>query len=162
VTKIGKPAVERVHPPDRLMRIVNPVTRWLVRRGGKIGDAVLVLHYEGRKSGRSYDVPCGYHWIEGQLCLLTNSSWRHNFRDGHSCEVTRSGDRQSGYGTLVDDPDEVARIYADQIEELGLKQSQRRLGVRINVDRTPTREELISAIRRSGLSIVRIELNPAS
>jgi hypothetical protein len=142
--------------------MVNPITRLLIRRGGGIGDTVLVLHYEGRKSGTSYDVPCGYHWIEGELCLLTNSRWRHNFRNRHPCEVTLNGSRRSASGILIDDPDEVARTYHDKIDELGPQQAQRRLGIRINVDRVPTHEELASAIRRSGLSIVQIELDPAS
>jgi hypothetical protein len=36
--------------------------------------------------------------------------------------------------------------------------AQRRLGIRINVDREPTLEELTEAVRRSGLAMVRIQL----
>jgi glycyl-tRNA synthetase beta subunit len=42
------------------------------------------------------------------------------------------------------------------IDELGIKQARRRLVLRFNLDRVPTRSELPKAIRRSGLSIVRI------
>jgi hypothetical protein len=58
----------------------------------------------------------------------------------------------------VEDTDEVARIYANLIEEYGREQAVRRLGIRINVDRMPTREELVDALERSVLSFVAIDL----
>ncbi len=64
-------------------------------------------------------------------------------------------DRQA---ELVEDTDEVARIYANLIEEYGREQAVRRLGIRINVDRMPTREELVDALERSVLSFVAIDL----
>jgi alpha-D-ribose 1-methylphosphonate 5-triphosphate diphosphatase PhnM len=57
---------------------------------------------------------------------------------------------------LIDDPHEVTDVYMRLIDELGIKQARRRLGLRFNVDRVPTRSELQEAIQRSGLSIVRI------
>jgi hypothetical protein len=161
---VTKPAVERVHPPDALMRtVVNPVTRRLLRSrfSAPVSKALLLLRYTGRKSGRTYEVPVGYHDIHGQLCLLTNSGWRVNFRGGAPVTVLFRGQQRQAHATLVEDPDEVAAVYHDMITELGLKQAQRRLGIRINVDRAPTKEELADAIRRSGLSIVRLDLDPA-
>ena len=64
-------------------------------------------------------------------------------------------DRQA---ELVEDTDEVAGIYANLIEEYGREQAVRRLGIRINVDRMPTREELVDALERSVLSFVAIDL----
>jgi hypothetical protein len=57
-------------------------------------------------------------------------------------------------GTLVEDVDEVTAAYAAKIDELGWQAAQRRLGIRVNAGRAPTREELAEAIRTSGLSIV--------
>jgi phosphatidylserine/phosphatidylglycerophosphate/cardiolipin synthase-like enzyme len=57
---------------------------------------------------------------------------------------------------LVDDPHEVTDLYMRLIDELGIKQARRRLVLRFNLDRVPTRSELPKAIQRSGLSIVRI------
>jgi hypothetical protein len=59
------------------------------------------------------------------------------------------------HAALIDDPHEVTDVYMRLIDELGIKQA-RRLGLRFNVDRVPTRSELQEAIQRSGLSIVRI------
>jgi hypothetical protein len=60
----SRPPVERRHPPDALMRAVNPLVRWLLERG-RLGNQLLVLHYTGRRTGRRFDVPAGYHSIDG-------------------------------------------------------------------------------------------------
>jgi hypothetical protein len=78
-----KPAVERVHPPDALFRLLNRVMRPLIARG-HFQDQLLLLHYVGRRSGRRFDVPAGYHMIDGVPSVLTSSGWRHNFAGGRS------------------------------------------------------------------------------
>ena len=150
-----KPPVERRHPPNALMRLINPVVRRLVGRG-RAGDQILLLHYVGRRSGRHFDVPAGYHVIDGVVSVFTNSGWRHNFAGGRNIEVTLRGVRQPAHAVLSDDPDEVAEIYGRLIGELGIDRAGRRLGLRFNVDRAPTFDELRDGIRSSGLSIVRV------
>jgi hypothetical protein len=158
-------AIERVHPPAWLMRLLNPVTRRVL--GSRLhtfaSGALLLLHYRGRRTGRTYTVPAGYHWIDGQLSVLTNSGWRHNFAGpGPDIDVTYRGQRRHASAHLVSDPDTVATIYHDMITDLGVQQAQRRLGIRINVDRVPTHDELREAIVRSELSVVRIDLREPS
>lgn len=138
------------------MRAVNPVVRQLLARG-RLGDQLLLLHYAGRRSGRRFDVPVGYHLVDGQVSVFTNSGWRHNFVDGRDIEVTIRGVRQPARAVLCGDPDEVADIYDRLIGELGVARARRRLGLRLNVDRAPSREELRDAVQRSGLSVVRIQ-----
>ena len=153
----AKPAVERVHPPDRLMRLVNPLMRRLIARG-IAGNQLLLLHYAGRRTGRHYDVPAGYHVVDGVPLVLTGSRWRHNFSGGRDAEVTLRGQRRRARVLLVDDPQTVAALYDRLIDQYGLKQAQRRFGFRLNVQRRPTRDELRDMIERSGLSIVRVEM----
>jgi hypothetical protein len=100
-----KLAVERCHPPSALMRLINPFMRRLVG-GGRLGNQILVLHYVGRRSGRHFDVPAGYHLIGGVVSVFTNSGWRHNFAGGRNIEVTLRGVRQPAQAVLCDDPDE--------------------------------------------------------
>lgn len=149
-------AVERRHPPRLLIRAINPLVRRLARRGVG-GDEVLVLHYDGRRTGKRYDVPTGYHVLDGVPTCFTNSGWRHNFRGGRDIEVTLRGRRHPARATLVEDPDTVAQVYQELIDQLGWERAQRRLGIRINVRRVPTVDELRDEIGRSGLSLVRIE-----
>lgn len=151
----NRPPVERVHPPDALFRLANPLMRRLIA-SGRFKDQLLLLHYVGRKSGRRLEVPAGCHVIDGVPSVLTSSGWRHNFAGGRDIEVTLRGERQPAYAILIDDPREVAVVYERLIQELGLKEARRRLGLRFNVDRAPTVSELQEAIEQSGLSIVRI------
>lgn len=151
-------AVERRHPPDALMRLVNPIMRRMIARGAAASQ-LLILHYTGRRTGARYDVPVGYHTIDGEILLLTNSGWRHNFAGGADIEVTYHGKRRRARAELVDDVGIVTDLYHRQIHELGVKAAQRRLGIKVNVDRQPTREEIAEAVTRSGLSIVRLTLN---
>jgi len=133
--------------------------RRLVVRG-RAADQILLLHYVGRRSGRRFDVPAGYHLIDGVPSVFTNSGWRHNFAGGRDIEVTLRGVRQPAHAVLIDRPDEVAKIYQRLIDDLGTGAAARRLGLKFNVDRQPTFEELRGAVQRSGLSIVRIYPQP--
>ena len=153
-----RPAVERRHPPAALMHLINPVVRRLISSGrGRAGDQLILLHYTGRKSGRRFDIPVGYQLIAGTPTVFTNSRWRHNFSGGRDIEMTLRGRRRAARATLVDDPTIVAQVYYDLISELGVKAAQRRMGIRVNLDRNPTLEELDEAVRRYGLSLVRLE-----
>ena len=159
-TKEKRPAVERVKPPEAIIRAGNPIFDWLLRSRlhGLVDEHFMLLRFRGRKTGHSYTLPVGRRTIHGRLGVLTNSRWRANFRGGAPVEVVLEGALRRGRAELVEDPHEVARIYANLIEEYGHEQAVRRLGIRINVDRAPTQEELVEAIERSGLSFVAIDL----
>ncbi len=159
--KDQRPAVERVKPPEVMIRIANPILVRILRSRlhGLVDEHLLLLHFRGRKTGRNYTVVAGHRTIDGRPAILTNSGWRFNFRGGAPVEVTLRGERRGGRADLVEEPEEVARIYANLIEEYGYERAGRRLGIRINVDRPPTYEELLDAIRRSGLSLVAIDLD---
>ena len=51
------------------MRVINPVMRRLLT-SGRGPQALLLLHYTGRKSGRIFDLPVGYHEIDGRTYVL--------------------------------------------------------------------------------------------
>lgn len=91
--------------------------------------------------------------------VLTSSGWRVNFRGGHPLRVRFEGRWREGTGTLVEDVDEVARFYADRIAAIGWQKAGRQLGIRINVDRAPTLEELREAVTRSHLSVLHLALD---
>jgi hypothetical protein len=137
------------------MRVVNPFVRRMVARG-RLSDHVLLLHYVGRRSGRRFEVPAGYHVIDGVVSVFTSSSWRHNFVGGRDIEITLGGVRQSGRAVLLDDPGAVAEVCLRLMREIGMTRAARQLGLTINVDRLPTLAELRDAVEQSGLSIVRI------
>jgi hypothetical protein len=153
------PAVERIHPPDVLVRAINPLMRRLLTSPlhRVVSGQLMLLRYRGRRSGRAFALPLGRQEHRGHVAAFTNSTWRHNFRGGHDAELVLAGTPQPVRGDLVEDVGEVTSVYAARIEELGWQAAQRRLGLRITVGRTPTRDELAGTIRASGLSIVVFE-----
>ncbi len=156
-----RPAVERMQPPQALWdNVVNPVMRTLLRSraSGLVDSRLGLLQFRGRRSGRDYETPVGVHRVDGRLRVLTNAGWRANFRDGHPLRLKFEGDWREGTGTLHEDPDEVARFYADRIDEIGWQKAGRQLGIRITVDRAPTHEELREAVERAGLAVLDVEL----
>jgi len=156
-----RPAVERVKPPEAMVRIANPIMRWLLGSPlhGLVDKHFMLLRFRGRRTGRAYEVAVGRRTIDGRLGALTNSGWRVNFRGGAPVEVTLEGELRRGHAEIVEDPEEVAQFYANLIGEFGREQAGRRLGIRINVDRTPTHEEVVEAIERSGLSLITVDLD---
>lgn len=152
------PAVERVYPPKIMFMIANPIMRWALGTSlGKRIPGLARLEFRGRKSGNEYTVVSGLHEVDGKTATLTNSGWRWNFEGGHPVTVVIAGERHDAIGRLVPDPDAVARFYSDRIDEIGTDMAARRLGIKINVDRTPTHEELAGLVRREGLSVIYIE-----
>jgi hypothetical protein len=147
--------VERVHPPDRLVRLVNPLVRRLVERGLGGGD-LAVLHFTGRRSGRHLDVPVGTRTLDGETVVVTDRPWRHNFAGGRDLDVTSRGHRRALHGVLVEDPDAVADAYLRLLDGHDARWSRRRLGLRVTGPFPPSREDLAALARASGTSLIRL------
>jgi hypothetical protein len=161
MTTTARPVVERAIPPALVTRLGNPVLGWLLsgpRRAAKVGTSLLLLHVTGRRTGTVYSTPVAYHrWADGSLVVLTSSGWRVNLRGGPTpVELTLLGRRLPATAVLEEDPAAVAEVYAQLIDEVGLAKAGQRLGIRINVDRAPTHDELVDAVRREHLSVVRL------
>lgn len=157
------PPVERAVPPALMVRIANPVLAWLLsgrRRSSKVGQNLLLLHVTGRRTGRVYTTPVSYQrQPDGRLLVLTSSTWRVNLRGGPTpVELTLLGERVPATAELEERPAVVAEVYGGLIEKLGLDDAGRRLGIRINLDRLPTHDELAEAARREHLSVLLLDL----
>lgn len=157
------PAVERAIPTALVTRVGNPVLTWLLsapRRASKVGQVLLLMHVTGRRSGRVYSTPVGYHrQSDGRLLVLTSSRWRVNLRGGPTpVQVTLLGHPRSATATLQEDPVAVSQVYEHLIEEFGVAKAGQRLGIRINVDRAPTHDELVEAVTREQLAVILLDL----
>ncbi|MEP7034470.1 MAG: nitroreductase/quinone reductase family protein [Actinomycetota bacterium] len=160
-----RPAVQRAQPPKAPYEVVNRVMRWLLsspQRARRVGESLLLLHLSGRKTGRRMDVPVAYAAVGKRFLLLTSSGWRVNLRGRPDVEVTLRGQRLAARAELVEDPDTVAQVYGARIADLGYAKAGRRMGIRINVDRMPTHDELVEAARRDGLSVIHLTVNAGS
>ena len=160
-----RPAVQRVQPPKAPYDVVNRVMRWVLsspRRARGMGESLLLLHLTGRKTGRGFDIPVTYALVGQRLTVLTTSGWRVNLRGRPDVEVTLRGRRLGARAELVEDPDAVAQVYGARIADLGYAKAGRRMGIRINVDRMPTHDELVEAARRERLSVIYFTLTAGS
>lgn len=149
-------AVEIARPPAAMVRFFNRVLLAAVHTPlrGPVTRTVLVLRFSGRKTGHRYHIPVTAHRTEGALMVLTSAPWRVNFRGGRDADVTLDGRTTPMRGVLVEHARTVAETYERRIEELGLPQARRQLGIRITVSRAPTLDELTDAVRREHLSII--------
>lgn len=77
--------------------------------------------------------------------MLTSEGWRVNLRGRSEVEVTLRGRR--------------SRAVAALICEQGYDEAGRRMGIRINLDRVPTQEELVDAARRDNLSLIYLQVS---
>src|SRR3712207_1238143 len=120
-----RPAVERTKPPETMVKVGNPIFGWLLRSPlhGLVDEHLMLLRFRGRKTGRRYTLPVGRRVIGGRLGVLTSSGWRVKFRGGAPVEVIVEGELRRGRAELVEDSEEVARLYAKLIEEYGHEQA---------------------------------------
>src|SRR5215475_11062857 len=100
------PAVFVSHPPEALLRIMNPAMKFLLGTpfAGHARKQMMVMSFKGRKTGRSYSIPLSAHEIDNQLYALTSAPWKNNFRDGADAEVRHDGKKTAMRGELITDP----------------------------------------------------------
>jgi F420H(2)-dependent quinone reductase len=74
-------------------RVINPITRMLVRRFGVAGpsdDLLRVLRVRGRTSGRPYEVPVRINTLNGErfvVAMFGTAQWVRNLRATCEAEI---------------------------------------------------------------------------
>jgi hypothetical protein len=151
------PAVIVSHPPDAILRLVNPILRFLLRTPilGGAREQLMVVSFNGRKTGRRYSVPVGAHRIDDQLYALVGAPWKRNFRDGATADVLLNGKSAAMRGELIEDRSVVADLYHRGAESYGAKTAQRSMGLKFRDQRIPTLEEFTEAVHENHLAAIR-------
>jgi hypothetical protein len=155
------PPVEDHRPPPAVLRIVNPIMLRLLRSPlhRAVSSKLMILSVQGRKTDRTIPVVVGRHPVEGQLLVSASGAWRHNLRGGAPVRVTLDGVERNGHAVLEEDPDEVARIYRQLLEIVGLDRAGD-LGLRVTVKRLPTTEEIKPAVAQRAIARVQLDTDP--
>lgn len=90
--------------------VVNPVVRSTVRHlpHGRLADAVALLTYEGRFSGREFTIPVEYARAGHRRYLIVpgepeHKTWWRNFREPADVRLLVSGADHSGRAALLTD-----------------------------------------------------------
>jgi hypothetical protein len=153
-------AVVVSHPPDAVLRFVNPALKFLLGTplAGPARKQLMVLSFKGRKTGNQYSIPVSAHHIDNQLYALAGAAWTRNFRDGAAAEVFHDGKKTAMRGELIEDPAVFAELAHRAAEAYGVKRAQRMMGLGFRDQRIPTFDEFKEAAEREHL--VAVELTP--
>jgi hypothetical protein len=157
-TRGPRPPVEDHRPPPAVLRVVNPIMRTLLRSPlhRPLSRRLMVLQVEGRRTHRTRSVVVGRHEDDGVFLVSASGAWRHNLQGGAPVGITLDGTQRTGYAELEEDPDQVAQIFCLLLERLGLKGAGI-LGLRVNLDRLPTPDELRPAVARRAVARVHLD-----
>jgi hypothetical protein len=152
------PAVYPAHPPESILRVVNPILAFLLRTPvtGSALKAFLVLRFKGRKTGRQFTLTLSAHQIDNDLYVLTGTAWRLNFRGGAAAEVVHDGKTTAMRGELIEDPATVADLSRRLAEAYGVKGAQRVMGLKFRDPRIPTLEEFTEAVEANHITAIRL------
>ena len=120
----------------------------------------MVVSFTGRKTGRRFSVPVSAHHLDGDLYVLLNAGWKHNFRDGAPAEVLYAGKTSPMRGQLIQEPAAGAARAHRAAVSYGAKKAQRSMGLKFRDNEIPSVEQFTEASTRLGLAAIR--LTPAS
>jgi hypothetical protein len=154
------PAVVVSHPPEAVLRAVNPALKFLLGTplAGSARKQLMVLSFKGRKSGNPYSIPVSAHHIGDQLYALAGATWTRNFRGGADAEVLYDGKKTPMRGETIEDPAVVAELQHRVAESYGVKRAQRMMGLGFRDPRIPSVDEFKEACERE--NIVAVKLTP--
>ncbi|QIN79710.1 DUF385 domain-containing protein [Rubrobacter marinus] len=152
----------RKPPPRFLMRAMNVVPRIVLRSPlhGLMSGNVLLLAFDGRKSGRRYVTPMSYARAGEIVLMSTEAPWWKNLADGGAdVEMRLRGREVAGFAEAVTDEEavvegigEIVRLYPGY---------GRFVGVGLDEEGSPDREAVVRAARR-GRVLIRARLDGAA
>jgi hypothetical protein len=146
-------------PPPAMLRAMNVVVRPLLssRLGSRI-NGVMLLDFNGRRTGRRIKVPVNYHLVDGVPMAFTEAPWRHNFEGGAPVTVTHHGQARKTRGTLVPmAPEEMGEAVHKSLATGG---SAQRMGIKTARGHQPTAAELTALGPALGTSVIRFDFKP--
>jgi hypothetical protein len=153
--------VDHLTTSPAVLKAMNVVMRPLLSsRLGRRLDGVMLLDFEGRRTGRKIRVPVNFNVVDGVPMAFTDAPWRHNFAGGASVTVTHRGRVHRTRGTLVPTtPDEMGRAARKSLDTGG---SAKRMGIRAAAGHEPTATELASLGPALGTSLITFDFSPPS
>jgi hypothetical protein len=118
---------------------------------------MMVLTFEGARSGRVYSFPVGYAEDAEGLVTFTRFAWWKNFREGRPVSLRLRGREMRGTAVAVRDQEQVAERFAYYLRRN--PHDGKYFGVRVDRDGRANPEELVRGAAR--LVMVRIFLQGA-
>ena len=110
--------VRDARPPDALVRILNPLMRLLLPTpAGRLIRPFALIEFEGRRTGRHYRLPVGWHNHDGEPVVVSPAPWRQNFAGGLHARVHHRGRTAEMVGVLEADPTTVASLLQTMVDQ---------------------------------------------
>lgn len=125
----------------------NPIMIWLLRSGLHflVSSNMIVLTYQGRKSGKRYTTPVSYV-RDGQILTTTSSrerTWWRNLRGGTVVSVRLRGQDVRGESRAIEEPQEIVRRMTALLQKApGLA---RAYGIQMDPGGRPDPDSLLQA-----------------
>ena len=140
-----------------VMRLANRFPTLLLRSPlhGLLSGGVLLLTFEGRRSGKLYTTPVNYVRDDDTVLLTTDSPWWKNLRGGAPVVLRLGGREVAGVAEPVTDGESVATAIGAMMDRF--PHYGRVIGVGRGPDGRPDGTDLTKAID-AGRVLVRVRL----
>ena len=147
-------------PPPAVLKAMTFVMRPMLRsRLGRRVRGVMLLDFQGRRSGRALSVPVNFNLVDDVPMAFTSAPWRHNFTGGIPVTVTHRGQEYQTTGTLVSMTPQAMGVAVRKSLDTG--GSAQRMGIKTAGDHEPTAAELAALGPALGTSVIRLEFTPS-
>jgi hypothetical protein len=117
------PRAAAMEPPIPLWAygIVNPAMSFILRSPlhRLLSDNLMLLIYDGRKSGKRYSIPVGYMQEGDTLTVFSHAGWAKNFTGGHPVAVRLRGQLRRGVGRIITDQRVIRAAIERMLRERG-------------------------------------------
>jgi hypothetical protein len=120
-----------------------------------VSATMMLLTFEGARSGRPYSFPVGYAEDGEGLVTFTRFSWWKNFREQRPVSLRLRGREVRGVAVAIRDPEVVAERFAYYLGRN--PHDGRYFGVRVGRDGRTDPDELARAVARLVLIRTRLE-----
>jgi deazaflavin-dependent oxidoreductase (nitroreductase family) len=155
---LAEAAQERKAPPRLLMRVMNVVPRLVLRSPlhGLMDGKVLLLGFDGRRSGRRYTTPMSYVRVGDEVYMTTEAPWWKNLSGGAPVEMRLGGESRRGFAETLTREEGVAEVLRTILRHY--PGYRRFVGVTVDERGRPEEETILEAARRGRVGIrVRLE-----
>jgi hypothetical protein len=146
-------------PPALIYKVVNPTLKVLLYSPlhGLMSKRLMVLNFQGRKSGKPYSIVVGYHADGDTVLVTTQARWAKNLVGGVPVNLRLRGRKRSGTAQLLTDIDAMSAAYATLLS--GAPELGQFIGVSLDSAGKPVAAEVADA-RQRGYVVISIALSP--
>jgi hypothetical protein len=121
-----------------------------------VSGGIMIITFEGIKSGRKYSTPISYYADDGWVYCFTHANWWRNFQDGAKVKLRMKGkDYQAFAHAIPNDIDQKSQALSEMLTELPT--DARFYGVTLGEDGKPNAEQVEQAAIEAVMIKVRLE-----